>query len=55
MRDTPRYFRVCHKDHKFEFMSYTWSTTVRLKLHVNGQKTSKGFKLEFKSSRKYIK
>lgn len=50
-----KYLRLCHQDHKFEFVQYMWSNTVDLKLHTDSQKTSKGFKLEYTSSSKFIK
>ncbi|VVC39263.1 EGF-like, conserved site,EGF-like calcium-binding domain,CUB domain,EGF domain,EGF-like calcium- [Cinara cedri] len=50
MKDMTKYLRMCHQDHKFDFMQYMWSNTVDLKLHTDSQKTSKGFKLEYSSS-----
>lgn len=44
--------RLCHQDHKVDFMSYSWLPTVTLKLHLDGQKSSKGFKLEYHNSSK---
>lgn len=44
-------FRLCHEDHEIDH-TINYATKVILKLHTDNQKTSKGFKLEYKSSGK---
>lgn len=43
--------QLCHNDHMLNIMS---DSSVKLKLHTDGQKTSKGFRLEYKSACKYL-
>jgi len=40
---------MCHADHAFDFMDRILNT-VKLKLHTGDHKTSKGFRLEYKST-----
>ncbi|VVC39264.1 EGF-like, conserved site,EGF-like calcium-binding domain,CUB domain,EGF domain,EGF-like calcium- [Cinara cedri] len=42
--------RVCHKEHEFDLVSHT-SSDVVLKLKTGGQTKSRGFRLEYTSSR----
>lgn len=42
--------RLCHNDHMLNIIS---DGSVKLKLYTDSQKTSKGFRLEYKNTCKY--
>jgi len=42
---------MCHENHTFDLVDKI-TNNVKLKLHTDDRKTSKGFRLEYKSSSK---